>query len=123
MQRIVLALLAGSLFGTGLFISVMTDTSKVQGWLDLFGNWDPTLAFVMGGAIIPMALAWLITTGRKPIVGGEFPAPSEPKLDRNLVFGSVLFSVGWGLAGLSAPARRLRPLATAVGRIGCSSRP
>ncbi len=100
MTRILLALLAGGLFGAGLFISGMTDTTKVQGWLDVFGNWDPTLAFVMGGAIIPMAIAWLFTNGRKPVVGGEFPAPPEPKLGRNLVLGSVLFGVGWGLAGL-----------------------
>ncbi|WP_299428782.1 DUF6691 family protein [uncultured Shimia sp.] len=100
MTRILLALLAGGLFGAGLFISGMTDTTKVQGWLDVFGNWDPTLAFVMGGAIIPMAIAWLFTNGRKPAVGGEFPAPPEPKLGRNLVLGSVLFGVGWGLAGL-----------------------
>lgn len=100
MQRIILALLAGSLFGAGLFISGMTDTSKMQGWLDVFGNWDPTLAFVIGGAILPMAIAWLFTNGRKPVVGGEFPAPPEPKLGRNLVLGSVLFGVGWGLAGL-----------------------
>jgi hypothetical protein len=50
--------LVGSLFGIGLLISGMTDTTKVQGWLDVFGDWDPTLAFVMGGAIIPMAIAW-----------------------------------------------------------------
>ena len=100
MTRLALALLAGGLFGAGLMISGMTDTTKVQGWLDVFGNWDPTLAFVMGGAIIPMAIAWLFTNGRTPVVGGAFPAPPEPKLGRNLVVGSVLFGVGWGLAGL-----------------------
>ncbi len=100
MTRMFLALIAGGLFGAGLFISGMTDTSKVQGWLDVFGNWDPTLAFVMGGAIIPMAFAWLLTNGRKPVVGGEFPSPPEPKLGRNLVLGSILFGIGWGLAGL-----------------------
>ncbi|WP_270729564.1 DUF6691 family protein [Shimia sp. Alg240-R146] len=100
MQRLILAFLAGGLFGAGLFISGMTDTTKVQGWLDVFGNWDPTLAFVMGGAIIPMAVAWLFTKGRQPLVGGEFPAPADPKLGRNLVVGSVLFGAGWGLAGL-----------------------
>ncbi len=100
MTRMFLALIAGGLFGAGLFISGMTDTSKVQGWLDVFGNWDPTLAFVMGGAIIPMAIAWLLTNGRKPFVGGEFPSPPEPKLGRNLVLGSILFGIGWGLAGL-----------------------
>lgn len=100
MQRLIFALLAGSLFGAGLFLSGMTDTTKVQGWLDIFGNWDPTLAFVMGGAIIPMAVAWLFTKGRTPVVGGTFPNPPEPKIGRDLVIGSVLFGVGWGLAGL-----------------------
>ncbi|TCL09037.1 hypothetical protein BXY66_1079 [Shimia isoporae] len=100
MQRLFLAFAAGGLFGSGLFLSGMTDTAKVQGWLDVFGNWDPTLAFVMGGAIIPMAIAWAFTKGRKPLAGGSFPAPPEPKLGRNLILGSVLFGVGWGLAGL-----------------------
>jgi len=99
-MRILLSLLAGSLFGGGLFISGMTDTTKVQGWLDVFGNWDPTLAFVMGGAIIPMFFAWRLTTGRKPLAGGEFPALPRPELDHRLITGSVLFGMGWGLAGL-----------------------
>ena len=100
MKRNLFAFVAGGIFGAGLLISGMTDTSKVQGWLDVFGNWDPTLAFVMGGAIIPMAIAWLFTNGRKPILGGEFPAKPDANLDRNLVVGSVFFGVGWGLAGL-----------------------
>ena len=100
MQRLLFAFIAGGLFGAGLFISGMTDTSKVQGWLDVFGQWDPTLAFVMGGAILPMAIAWTFTRGRKPLVGGTFPAPSDPKIGRKLVLGPVLFGAGWGLAGL-----------------------
>lgn len=99
-MRLFYAFIAGGLFGTGLFLSGMTDTSKVQGWLDIFGNWDPTLAFVMGGAILPMAIAWLLVPGRKPLAGGEFPAPPAPRLGRNLVLGSMLFGAGWGLAGL-----------------------
>ncbi len=100
MQRLILAFLAGGLFGGGLLVSGMTDTAKVQGWLDIFGAWDPTLAFVMGGAIVPMAVAWLFTKGRQPIVGGAFPERSDPRIGRNLVIGSLLFGVGWGLAGL-----------------------
>jgi len=99
-MRAVFAFLAGGLFGAGLLMSGMTDTTKVQGWLDVFGAWDPTLAFVLGGAIIPMFIAWRIAEGRKPRLGGAFPAPPEPKLGRNLVVGSVLFGIGWGLAGL-----------------------
>ena len=63
MRRLV-AFCSGSLFGVGLLLSGMTDTSKVQGWLDFFGNWDPTLAFVMGGAMVPMFIAWRFTEGR-----------------------------------------------------------
>lgn len=100
MKRILLSLLAGSLFGGGLFVSGMTDTTKVQGWLDVFGAWDPTLAFVMGGAIIPMFFAWRLTEGRAPLVGGEFPKLPAPELDHRLITGSVMFGMGWGLAGL-----------------------
>lgn len=99
-MRNLFAALAGGLFGTGLWLSGMTDTTKVQGWLDIFGDWDPTLAFVMGGAIIPMAIAWRFTRGRNPALGGLFPPPPEARLGRNLVIGSIFFGFGWGLAGL-----------------------
>ncbi|AFO87279.1 MULTISPECIES: DUF6691 family protein [Phaeobacter] len=99
-MRLLLSFSAGGLFGLGLFLSGMTDTQKVQGWLDIFGAWDPTLAFVMGGAILPMALAWQLTQGRAPLVGGHFPTPPRQELDRRLIIGSVLFGIGWGLAGL-----------------------
>ena len=99
-MRQVYSLIAGALFGAGLYFSGMTDTAKVQGWLDIFGAWDPTLAFVMGGAIIPMAVAWRMTRGRRPAVGGDFPAPPDPRLGHHLVVGSVLFGMGWGLVGL-----------------------
>jgi uncharacterized membrane protein YedE/YeeE len=99
-MRMIFAAMAGALFGTGLWMSGMTDTTKVQGWLDIFGAWDPTLAFVMGGAIVPMFVAWRFTRGRNPALGGLFPPPPEPKVGRNLVIGSVMFGFGWGLAGL-----------------------
>lgn len=99
-MRNLIAFAAGGLFGLGLLISGMTDTTKVQGWLDIFGDWDPTLAFVMGGAIIPMAVAWQLTKSRVPLVGGAFPEPTKPEIGRGLVIGSVLFGMGWGLAGL-----------------------
>ena len=99
-MRNIIAFVAGGIFGTGLLLSGMTNTTKVQGWLDIFGAWDPTLAFVLGGAIIPMFFAWRYTTGRSPIIGGDFPTLPEQRLDRNLIIGSVLFGAGWGLAGL-----------------------
>lgn len=100
MQHKIYAFIAGGLFGAGLFISGMTDTKKVQGWLDIFGDWDPTLAFVMGGAILPMLIAWRLTRGRKPLVGGDFPKVAKTETDPDLVVGSLLFGAGWGLAGL-----------------------
>jgi len=99
-MRRVFAFAAGALFGGGLFISGMTDTAKVQGWLDLFGDWDPTLAFVMAGAVLPMAVVWRLMPARGPLLGGAFPTPPEPRIDRDLAVGSVLFGAGWGLVGL-----------------------
>ncbi len=100
MIRFVIAALSGGLFGAGLFLSGMTNPGKVQGFLDLSAAWDPTLIFVMGGALVPMALAWRLTPNRAPLVGGTFPAPSVAHLDRKLITGSVLFGIGWGLVGL-----------------------
>lgn len=99
-MRHLMSLIAGSLFGAGLFLSGMTDTTKVQGWLDVFGAWDPTLAFVMGGAILPMMVAWRLTEGRTPLAGETFPQAPGSLIDRKLVMGSVAFGAGWGLAGL-----------------------
>ena len=99
MQSLI-ALLAGGLFGIGLHVSGMTDTAKVQGFLDFFGAWDPTLAFVMAGAIAPMAIAWRFSKGRAPLTSGVFPAPADPVMDRNLITGALLFGAGWGLSGL-----------------------
>lgn len=99
-MRAPIAFISGGLFGLGLHLSGMTNTDKVQGFLDFFGAWDPTLAFVMGGAIIPMFIAWRLSGTRKPLVGGDFPAAPDPLLDRHLILGAVLFGMGWGLVGL-----------------------
>lgn len=99
-MRAVLALISGALFGAGLHVSGMTDTTRVRGFLDIAGDWDPTLAFVMGGAIVPMLVAWRIAHGRAPLTGGAFPAPPSDALGRPLIIGSTLFGVGWGLVGL-----------------------
>jgi uncharacterized protein len=101
MLRAGFAALAGAIFGTGLLISGMTDTTKVQGWLDIFGDWDPTLAFVMGGAILPMTVAWRIAARRRvSTLGTVLPTLGRQRLDPGLVWGSVLFGAGWALAGL-----------------------
>ena len=99
-MRAVLALLSGALFGAGLHVSGMTDTARVRGFLDFAGAWDPTLAFVMGGAILPMAVAWRFARSGKPIAGSSFPPPPSDAITRPLILGSVLFGVGWGLVGL-----------------------
>ena len=101
MQRLFFGLLSGGIFGLGLLISGMTDTTKVQGWLDVFGDWDPTLAFVMGGAIVPMAVAWRIAARRETSwLGFALPEPPKREVEPNLIIGSVLFGMGWALAGL-----------------------
>lgn len=101
-MRAFMGLLSGLLFGAGLAVSGMLDPVRVRGFLDLFGAWDPTLAFVMGGAMIPMALAW-ITQRRMtaPIADAAFDLPdtTDPITSR-LVLGAGLFGVGWGLGGL-----------------------
>lgn len=100
-MRLIWAFLAGGLFGAGLTVSGMVDTVKVQGWLDVFGDWDPTLAFVMGGAILPMAVAWQVAARRRvAVLGGDLPLVHRREVTRDLVLGSAVFGAGWGLAGL-----------------------
>lgn len=113
MKRALVALIAGSLFGAGLALSGMGDPARVQSFLDLFGRWDPTLAFVMGGAIIPMALAWVWQKRLyRPFADARFDVPGTTKLDRKLVIGAVLFGIGWGLSGL-CPGPAITDLAIA----------
>lgn len=100
-MRLILALTAGMLFGAGLAISGMADPARVRSFLDLFGRWDPTLAFVMGGAIIPMAIAWGIQRRlERPLADVAFNLPETRKVDAKLALGAVLFGIGWGVGGL-----------------------
>jgi len=100
-NRIAVALIAGSLFGVGLAVSGMADPHRVRSFLDLFGDWDPTLAFVMSGAMIPMSIAWLIQRRLgKPFAEAQFSLPATTIIDRPLAIGAVLFGMGWGVAGL-----------------------
>lgn len=90
----------GLLFGVGLIVSGMTDPGKVLGFLDLFGAWDPSLAFVMGGAILVGLGAFTVAKRRTTsFLGGAMHLPQRRDIDRRLVVGSLTFGVGWGLAG------------------------
>lgn len=99
--RILPPLVSGVLFGAGLHLGGMTDPARVRGFLDLFGHWDPTLAFVMGGALVVMAVAWRLRERMdRPWFGEKFSLPSRTDLDPKLIGGAALFGIGWGIAGL-----------------------
>ncbi len=95
------ALASGTIFGAGLALGGMTDPARVRGFLDLFGAWDPTLAFVMGGAVVVMAIAWAFQKRmQRPLLGPSFALPNRSDLTPRLIGGSALFGIGWGIAGL-----------------------
>jgi uncharacterized membrane protein YedE/YeeE len=96
----VTALVAGLLFGLGLIVSGMTDPSKVIGFLDIAGAWDPSLAFVMGGAILVGFVAFRFARRRTvSFLGGAMHLPAAREIDRPLILGALAFGLGWGLAG------------------------
>ena len=99
-MQIFMALLAGLIFGIGLIVSGMANPAKVIGFLDLRGNWDPSLAFVMGGAICVGLVAFSAAARRSETLLGEpLRLPQAKHIDRRLIFGGLAFGVGWGLAG------------------------
>ncbi|MDB5526504.1 MAG: protein of unknown function YeeE/YedE [Rhizobium sp.] len=98
--RILSALASGLVFGFGLSLSGMVDPVRVQGFLDIFGAWDPSLAFVLGGAVV-VAMGGFAVMRRikKPAFDKAFHLPSTDVIDRRLVIGSAIFGIGWGLGG------------------------
>lgn len=101
MTRGALALLAGLLFGAGLAWSGMVDPLRVRNFLDVLGPWDPTLGFVMAGALLPMALAWVIRRRLdKPFAENRFELPDTARLDARLALGAIVFGIGWAVGGL-----------------------
>ena len=101
MTRLITALIIGSIFGTGLAIAGMLNPSKVVGFLDVFGDWDPSLAFVMGGGVLVNAIGHRFVVKRKtPVQCATFSMPTSTNIDKPLVIGSVIFGMGWGLSGL-----------------------
>ena len=100
MMLIVTSLLAGLVFGLGLIVSGMANPAKVLGFLDLAGAWDPSLALVMAGAISVGAIAFAVAGRRTTsLIGAEMKLPTSRHIDRRLVVGSMLFGMGWGIAG------------------------
>ena len=94
------AFAAGLVFGIGLILSGMTDPGKVIGFLDIAGSWDPSLAFVMGGAIVVGFFAFRLASRRaRTFFGGAMHLPHRRDIDNRLVGGSLVFGIGWGLAG------------------------
>lgn len=113
--RILVALLAGALFGYGLSLSGMVDPARVLGFLDIAsGHWDPSLMFVLGGAVCVAVFAVAIQRRLpKPVLDTQFHIPERTDLDARLVGGSLLFGIGWGLAGF-CPGPALSALTTGL---------
>jgi uncharacterized protein len=114
MLRMLVYLFSGALFGLGLTISGMVNPQKVIGFLDVTGNWDPTLAVVMAGALLVAIPALrLIFKRPRPVLEDEFEVPTKKELDAKLLGGSALFGVGWGLSGL-CPGPAMTALASGL---------
>ena len=100
MMPLIAALVAGTLFGLGLAIAGMIDPAKVVNFLDIFGTWDPSLAFVMGGGLLVNAIATPLIMRRKtPMLAEFFRTPTKHQVDKRLIIGGVLFGAGWGIGG------------------------
>jgi uncharacterized membrane protein YedE/YeeE len=114
-MSLVAAFAAGLIFGAGLILSGMTDPGKVIGFLDVFASWDPSLAFVMGGAILVGFFAFLLAHRRaRSFLGGAMHLPQWRDIDSPLVAGSFVFGIGWGLAGF-CPGPAVVSFASGVG--------
>jgi len=101
MQRVIAALAAGLLFGAGLAVSDMINPARVLAFLDVAGSWDPSLAFVMAGALLPAAIAFRYRQKlERPLLDQAFHVSANRSIDRRLLGGAALFGLGWGLVGL-----------------------
>ena len=101
-MKLLTSLFAGLLFGLGMAISGMVDPARVTGFLNLAGAWDPSLAFVMGGALLVFMPGYflLVKPRRQSVLGEPIVAVPTPRLDRRLIGGAALFGIGWGLVGI-----------------------
>ena len=101
MLQKILTLLSGLIFGLGLTLSSMTNPAKVIGFLDILGTWDPSLGFVMGGAILITApLLYFLKNKNYLILASQIELPSKKNIDFSLIVGALLFGIGWGMIGL-----------------------
>ncbi|MEO9078512.1 MAG: DUF6691 family protein [Rhodanobacter sp.] len=99
-MKILFALLSGLLFGLGLSLGGMTQPAVVLGFLDIFGQWDPRLVFVMGGAVVTTAIGYRLVLRRpRPLLESAFQLPTSRRFDARLLGGAALFGIGWGIAG------------------------
>ena len=101
MLKYISSAIAGGVFGLGIVISGMANPAKVLNFFDIFGTWDPSLLFVMGGAMITALIGYRLVFGlqKRPLFAGSFSLPGTKQIDRRLVLGSSLFGIGWGIAG------------------------
>lgn len=101
MQKLIFSGLAGIIFGLGIAISGMANPAKVLNFFDVAGSWDPSLIFVMGGALITTAIGYMLVFGnqKKPVFDAEFHLPINKTIDGRLIAGSATFGIGWGIAG------------------------
>lgn len=112
-MRNVIGFLSGLVFGLGLVISGMANPAKVINFLDLFGTWDPSLAFVMGGATVTTFIGYrlIFKAQEQPVFKGDFQIPTSRQIDTPLLTGAALFGIGWGLGGFCpGPAWTALPL-------------
>lgn len=120
MKRLLSALAAGLIFGTGIALSGMGNPAKVLNFFDPFGPWDPSLAFVMGGALITAAIGYRVVFGwrQTPVFDTKFHLPTARTIDLKLIGGSAVFGVGWGVSGFcpggAVPALGFAPWPTAL---------
>ncbi|WP_235333818.1 DUF6691 family protein [Aquabacterium sp. NJ1] len=117
MIRLLTCLIAGALFGLGLAVAQMTNPLKVQNFLDVAGDWDPSLAFVMGSAVLITLVMFRVVLKRtSPLLGDRFHLPTLLKVDRQLLIGAALFGMGWGMTGY-CPAPALATLLSGNGEV------
>ena len=101
MLKYISSAIAGGFFGFGIAISGMANPAKVLNFFDIFGTWDPSLVFVMGGAMITALIGYRLVFGvqKRPLFEVSFSLPSAKQIDRRLILGSIVFGIGWGIAG------------------------